>query len=125
MNFGKQKEPIFIRKDSRGEFKELLNSGKWQSLATGTMEKDAAMGYHYHKYTVVYFHLLSGKACIKTFNIETGEKASDMLNAGEGYVFRPEEVRIIKYLERSRFLLMKSHRYDPENPDLIAYNEDF
>jgi len=125
MNFGKQEKPIFVRADQRGEFKELINSGKWESLISGNMKKGSIMGRHYHKYTNVYFHLLSGKVAIKTLDIKTGEKKTDSLEANQGYIFKPQEVRVIEYLEDGQFLMMKSHRYDPKEPDLIDYKEDF
>ena len=83
------------------------------------------MGHHYHRYTVIYYYLLSGCADIKMLNIKTGGKSEDCLSPGEGYIFRPEEVRVIRYREESSFLMMKSHRYDPEAPDLIDYKDDF
>ncbi len=125
MKFGKQANPVFVRNDHRGEFKELVNFGEWRSLITGSMNAGAVMGRHYHNYTVLYFHLLSGAVEVKTLNRNTGEKVSLHLYPGEGYIFRPEEIRVILYLENSRFLILKSHPYDPQNPDLIEYPEDF
>lgn len=125
MKFGKQENPVFVRIDQRGQFNELVNSGEWQSLVFGSMKPGAVMGRHYHNHTVIYFYLICGKAKIETLNLKTAKKVSALLDSGQGYIFRPEEVRIINYLESSKFLLMKSHRYDPQNPDLIDYNKDF
>lgn len=125
MKFGKQEKAVFSRSDKRGKFSELVNYGQWQSLITGKMKKSSSMGFHYHKNTIVYFYLLSGKASVKTLNTRTGKKKRGLLKPGEGYVFRPEEVRVIRYLRDSSFLILKSRRYNHLRPDLIGYKKDF
>lgn len=121
MKFGKYEKPIFIRSDSRGTFSELVNFGKWESLISGVMKKGAEMGYHYHQYTILFFYLISGEVDIKTLNLKNKKKLFVSLISGEGYIFRPEEVRVIRYKKKSQFLIMKSHKYEEKDPDLIQY----
>lgn len=125
MKYGKLEKPVYRREDDRGIFEEIINFGNWQSLTMGTMKKGAEMGHHYHNHTIVYFFIIAGKALIKTLNIKTKEKKEFILSSNEGYIFLPEEVRIIHYAQETRFLLMKSHRYNHENPDIIEYKKPF
>ena len=119
--FGRVEGPAFSRRDARGVFDEVLTTGRWESLAVGRMEPGAVMGHHYHAHTVVFLWLLEGRARVVTVHVGTGARQECEIAAGQGYVFRPEEARAITYLEPSRFALMKSHRFDPAAPDLIAY----
>jgi dTDP-4-dehydrorhamnose 3,5-epimerase-like enzyme len=119
--FGLIQSPAFIREDDRGRFEELINVGVWESLIHGTMQKDAVMGHHYHADTILFFYLLEGTARITTVDVTTTDRREYMLEAGQGFLFRPSEARAIQYLEDARFLILKSRRYDPENPDLIPY----
>ncbi len=114
--------PIFEREDERGTFSELLNTGTWESLVHCRMKSGAVMGNHYHDHTIVLIYLLEGSAEVKTVNIHSGETRETLVETSQGYVFRPEEARMIRYLHASTVLLMKSHRYDPDNPDLIDYH---
>lgn len=125
MKFGKIKKPAFQRKDKRGVFSEMVNFGNWKNLITGEMEKGAEMGHHYHKFTIVFYYLLSGKAKIETLNLKTKQKKSTVLKPNQGYVFKPEEVRVITYQQKSQFIMMKSHVYNKNSPDLIDYPKDF
>jgi quercetin dioxygenase-like cupin family protein len=121
LSFGPIRAPVFVRKDARGTFEELLNTGRWESLIMGRMNKGAVMGNHYHRHTVLFFHLMEGSARITTIDMETKARAEYSLKAGEGFIFRPSEARAITYLADSRFLILKSHRFDPSSPDLIDY----
>lgn len=121
LRFGRVDDPAFSRRDARGTFDEVVRVGRWQSLAVGRMEPGAVMGHHYHAHTVVFLWLLEGRARVVTVDVGTGARHESEIAAGQGYVFRPGEARAITYLEASRFALMKSHRFDPAAPDLIAY----
>lgn len=123
IKFGKIKKPVFQRIDRRGSFIELINSGQWQAIIYGKMKKKAIMGGHYHQITTVLFWLLTGEAKIKILNLKTNKKSLISLSAGQGYIFRPKEARMIKFLKTGRYLMAKSHRYNPKKPDLIDYAE--
>ena len=119
--FGPIEEAAFVRRDARGVFAEVIAAGRWESLATGEMAPGAVMGHHYHHHTVVLVYLLTGRARIVTVDVGTGERRQREIGAGQGYVFRPSEARTLTYLEPTRFVLLKSHAFDPKEPDLIAY----
>jgi mannose-6-phosphate isomerase-like protein (cupin superfamily) len=119
--FGVVERPVYTRRDARGVFDELVTTGRWESVIAGTMTKGAVMGHHYHHHTVVAVFLLEGRARIVTEDVGTKARRECEIHAGQGFVFRPSEARAIHYLEDARFLLLKSHRYDPAAPDLIDY----
>ncbi len=109
--------PVFERTDERGIFRELLSTGQWEALICGRMNVDAVLGHHYHRKTVVFLFLTSGAASIKTVHVETGEKDEFVLHANQGVILRPNEAHVIRFLEESDFIMLKSHRYDPSDPD--------
>jgi dTDP-4-dehydrorhamnose 3,5-epimerase-like enzyme len=119
--FGLVERPVYTRRDARGSFDELITTGRWESVIAGTMTTGAVMGHHYHDHTVVALFLLAGRAHIVTVDVGTRTRRECDISAGQGFVFRPSEARAIQYLEDARFLLLKSHRYDPAAPDLIEY----
>lgn len=121
MVFGVVERPVYTRRDARGTFDELVNTGRWESVISGRMAEGAVMGHHYHDHTVVAVFLLEGRARVVTIDVGTKARAQHEIGAGQGFVFRPSEARAIHYLEDARFLLLKSHRYDPAAPDLIEY----
>jgi dTDP-4-dehydrorhamnose 3,5-epimerase-like enzyme len=114
-------KPVFERNDERGLFRERLNIGTWESLIDGQMKAGAVMGNHYHKKTLVYFGLSSGSARIRTVHIDTGARDEFIINAGEGVILTTDEAHAIEYLEDSSFILLKSRRYSPDDPDTYHY----
>jgi len=119
--FGLVEAPVFVRNDARGRFEELVNTGRWESVIHSTMARGAVIGHHYHAHTIVAYFLLEGRARVVTIDVNTGVRREQAVGAGQGFVFRPSEARAIEHLDDSRFLLLKSHRYDPAAPDLIDY----
>ena len=115
-------QPAFVREDARGRFEEILAVGQWESLIAGTMEPGAVLGHHYHAYTVVFFYLQEGRSRVVTVDTRSGDRREAEIRAGQGFLFRPVEARAIIHLEPVRFIMLKSHRYDPAAPDLIAYH---
>jgi mannose-6-phosphate isomerase-like protein (cupin superfamily) len=121
LTFGLVEKPVYVRRDARGVFEELLNTGRWESLIAGRMSAGAVLGHHYHAHTIVAFFLLEGRSRIVTIDVGTKARREVEIHAGQGFVFRPSEARAIVHQEDVRFLLLKSHRFDPAAPDLIAY----
>ena len=119
--FGVIAKPAFVRMDARGTFEELVNTGRWENLIHGVMKQGSVLGHHYHHHTIVCYFLLEGSARITTIDVSTKERREHALRAGQGFVFRPSEARAIEHLEDVRFVMMKSHRFDPAAPDLIDY----
>ena len=93
------------------------------------MGAGAVMGNHYHRKTRVFFHLLSGRAGVRTVDIETGRQDKFLLGENEGVFLEPGESHAIRFLVDSEFLMMKSRPYDPQDPDTFAHavpgEEDF
>lgn len=112
--------PSFERKDDRGTFQEVLNSGTWEALICGRMKPQAVMGNHYHKKTIVFLYLTSGSVRIKTVGAETGLVDEFELKTGEGVMLETGEAHAIRFLEESDFVMLKSAMYDPDDPDTFV-----
>jgi len=121
LTFGVVEKPVYVRRDDRGVFEELVNTGRWESVIAGRMAEGAVMGHHYHHHTIVFFFLLEGRSRIITVDVDTKARHEYEIRAGQGFVFRPSEARAIIHREDVRFLMLKSHRFDPQAPDLIDY----
>ncbi|MEO8391623.1 MAG: hypothetical protein ABI700_01395 [Chloroflexota bacterium] len=117
-------KPSFTRTDARGTLSEILNDGHWEALLMGSMTPGAVMGDHYHRETLVFFYLLRGSVAIRTIHIETGERDSFALTTGEGVMLHTDESHAIHFVETSDYLMMKSLRYDPANPDTFPFIVD-
>jgi len=114
-------EPIYCRSDERGTFQELISDYKWESVITGTMHTGSKMGNHYHKRTLIFFFLLNGSARVRTLNIKSGDKDSSLLGNGQGILLCPFQTHEILFLQESSFLMLKSIKYTPEDPDTFPY----
>ncbi len=109
--------PSFARNDGRGLFVEVLNGSTWASLITGDMRPGAVLGHHYHKLTDVFFYVVQGSVEIKTLHVDTGATDQFTLGGSEGVVLHTFESHAIHFLAQTQFIMMKSLRYDPANPD--------
>lgn len=113
--------PSFNRTDGRGTFQEILNGGHWEALIRGTMNPGAVMGNHYHKKTVIFFYLTSGSVQIKTIHVDTRQTDEFHLSGGQGVILRTDESHAIRFLEETDFIMLKSLKYDPQDPDTYAF----
>lgn len=113
--------PRFERTDSRGVFREILSGFPAGTVVSGRMGAGAVMGNHYHRKTRVFFHLLSGRAGVRTVDIETGHMDKFLLGENEGVFLEPGESHAIRFLVDSEFLMLKSLPYDPQDPDTFAH----
>ncbi|MBI4965823.1 MAG: hypothetical protein HY913_21275 [Desulfomonile tiedjei] len=111
----------FERNDERGLFREILNEGQWEALIAGRMNPQAVIGNHYHKKTVIFFHISNGAARIKTINVDTGAKDDFLVQSGQGVILPTNESHAIRFLEESDFLMLKSVKYDPADPDTFDF----
>ena len=114
-------KPACERNDQRGLFRELMNDGTWESLLVGEMQSGAVIGNHYHERTLIYFYLLSGSASIRTIHVQTGARDAFTLESNQAVILETNESHAITFREASTFVMMKSLRYDPANPDTIHY----
>lgn len=111
----------FERVDVRGLFQEVLNDGHWEALLRGQMHAGAVIGNHYHKRTVIFFHLTRGSTHIKTVHVDTGERDEFSLSAGQGVMLHTDESHAIRFLEDSEFVMLKSVKYNPDDPDTFPF----
>jgi len=113
--------PRFERTDSRGVFREILSGFPAGTVVCGLMGAGAVMGNHYHSRTRVFFYLLSGRAGVRTVDIETGATDKFLLGENQGVFLEPGESHAIRFLLDSEFLMLKSLPYDPQDPDTFAH----
>jgi dTDP-4-dehydrorhamnose 3,5-epimerase-like enzyme len=113
--------PGFERRDERGLFQEIVNGEPFAAVSRGRMRAGAVMGNHFHKRTRVLFFLTSGRARIKTVDVETGATDAFELSEGQGVHLEPGESHAIRYIEDSDFVMLKSLPYDPAEPDTYPY----
>lgn len=113
--------PSFERIDDRGIFREVLNDGTWEAMICGRMNTDAVIGNHYHKKTIIFFYIAGGSARIATIHVETEDKDVFLLKSGQGVILTTNESHAIRFLEESDFIMLKSLRYDPANPDTYPF----
>lgn len=118
-------KPSFVRIDNRGDFRELLNVGQWESLVYGAMKQEAILGNHYHKQTRIFFMLLSGRVTVSTENVETYERDKFTLEAFEGCYFEHHESHKIVFETDGSFIFMKDKQYHPQEPDTYPYPVNF
>jgi len=113
--------PLYERCDERGSFVEVLNSGPWEALIRGSMNPDSVLGNHYHERTTIFFYLVKGSARIKTVHVETSVGDEFLLCCGQGVLLPTKESHAICFLEESEFVMLKSERYDPSDPDTFPF----
>lgn len=110
-------------------FREILSGFPAGTVVVGRMGAGAVMGNHYHRKTRVFFHLLSGRAGVRTVDIETGRLDKFLIGENEGVFLEPGESHAIRFLVDSDFLMLKSLPYDAQDPDTFAHpvpgEEDF
>lgn len=114
-------KPSYIRLDKRGVFIEILNDKHWGNISYGKMKKGAVMGNHYHKKTDIFFFVTSGGVRIDIMDIKTAQPMSIKLSENNGVVIPSGLPHAIRFLKDSTFIMGKSKRYDPENPDTYSF----
>ena len=112
--------PSYCREDERGLFVEVTNGGPWETVITGRMEAESRLGDHYHRECRALFFLIRGRAEVKTRFLMDDVWQTLPLNAMEKIMFRPFEVHTVHFLEESDFILLKSYRYEDDNPDIFV-----
>jgi dTDP-4-dehydrorhamnose 3,5-epimerase-like enzyme len=113
--------PSFTRNDDRGVLHELLNAGEWRSVIYGQMAAGSRMGNHYHKETLVFFFLITGRADVILEDIASGERSTLELVALEGIIFQTDESHVLTFTEHTDYVMLKSLPYDPDHPDTYEH----
>ena len=111
--------PTYAREDRRGLFVEIVNEGPWETVIHGSMRRDAQMGNHYHRECRAFFYLVSGRAQIKVRHLVNDSTEVLEIGPRQGVMFRPFETHVIRYLEDSDFIFLKSYRYRDDEPDIF------
>lgn len=113
-------ESTFIRRDKRGVFVEILNKGIWKNISFGKMKKGAILGDHYHKKTDLFLFIINGRAQIDMVDIKSKKVETMVLKNNQGAFIKRGYFHKVKFLTDSIFIMSKSEKYNPKNPD--TYN---
>lgn len=111
----------YVRTDKRGVLSEVINQGVWRSVLTGQMNQGAVLGNHYHKWTEVYFHLLTGQAIVRTADVKNGRRDELVLSPNMGVFLPAMESHAIRFTRKSNFIMLKSEPYDDKQPDTYPF----
>ncbi len=111
----------FARRDDRGTFLEVRNSGPWEAVIAGRMKAGAVMGNHYHRKTVLYFFIVRGAARVDLEDVLTGERDRVELPAEHGLLLPVNRSHAVRFREESDFIMLKSRPYDPKDPDTYEH----
>ncbi len=114
-------KPGFERDDERGIFREIINSGHWEAMNWAEMNEGSVLGNHYHKKTVVFLYVVSGSAKIRTVNIDNGSRDEFTVTQGQGVMLKTFESHAIHFVQKSQVIMLKSHRFDPSDPDTFHH----
>lgn len=91
-------------KDDRGEIRDLLTKTDIDAVTYITCKKGSVRGNHYHKKTVQYDYVLSGKFALYTKLMPNGKITKRTLKAGD-IAFHPAmEAHTFVALEETVFL---------------------
>ena len=54
-------------------------------------------------------------------HVETGERDEFQLESGQGTVLRFNESHAIRFLKESEFIMLKSQKYESDDPDTFRF----
>jgi quercetin dioxygenase-like cupin family protein len=112
----------YERLDERGRFVEILAEGKWEAVIHGAMKPGSVMGNHYHLLTRVYFYLIRGQVTIDILRLTDGERRTYTLHSGKGMYLDQGVAHAIRFEEEGEFIVVKSRKYDPTEPDTYDFD---
>ena len=111
----------YVREDERGLFVEAINAGPWETVITGRMCAGGVLGDHYHKKTRMFFFLTTGRADVEVVHVSTGARQKCHLATHEGVYLEPNQAHAIRFAATSTFVLLKSIRYNEDDPDTFPF----
>ena len=92
-------------RDKRGKITDLTENQNFNAATIVTFKKNSVRGNHYHKKTVQWNYLLSGK--IKILSRIPGKKVVQaVMKQGEMYVIGPNEHHSLTALKKSELLVL-------------------
>ncbi len=109
-------KPYIEKKDARGLFSGIINSGTWEEMNIIETDEGGVRGGHYHKTTVELFYILSGRVEVE---ISGNGREKKIYPVGEGDIFLidPLEVHTFRCLTKCRWINVLSKKIDPQVPD--------
>lgn len=114
--------PTYVREDARGLFVEIVSTGPWETVVTGTMRAGAVLGRHYHRRTRALLFLTRGAARVEIADVATGDRHSARVAPHQGVYLEPDQAHAIHFEAESDFILLKSRRYTPDDPDTFPFD---
>ncbi|MBP6217204.1 MAG: WxcM-like domain-containing protein [Oligoflexales bacterium] len=118
-SFGPLK-PVYSRRDKRGLFLEIINERSWEGIHYGEMHEGHHIGGSYHKVTEAFFFVLEGQVEVSSINVATKKEELLLLGKDEGAYLRPFHVNTLSFKEQSKFILLKSHKFNSDNNDTYS-----
>jgi oxalate decarboxylase/phosphoglucose isomerase-like protein (cupin superfamily) len=106
--------PPVVFKDPRGEIIDLVDNFPFSYATVIHSAKGVERGNHYHKKTVQYVYLLTGKLRALS-QMPGGEVKSAELNPGDLVMNEPNESHALISLEESTFLVLTSGERGGQN----------
>jgi quercetin dioxygenase-like cupin family protein len=115
--------PPIVFKDHRGEIIDVVEKVDFSYATIIHSKKGVERGNHYHKKTVQYVYLLSGK--LRSLSQMPGESVkSAVLNPGDLVMNVPNESHALISLEDSTFLVLTSGERGGKNYENDTYRLD-
>ena len=101
---------------------EVMAPGPWGSVYTGTAPPGCELGNYYHRKTRTYLFLLQGEARVIVKDVADASRRARRLGAGEGIAIEPGKAHVIRFMQDSTYILLKSSRGAELEADTIEYN---
>jgi dTDP-4-dehydrorhamnose 3,5-epimerase-like enzyme len=106
--------PPIVFKDHRGEIIDLVEKVPFSYATMIHSKKDVERGNHYHKKTIQYVYVVSGK--LRALSQTPGGKVeSAVLNPGDLIMNEPNESHALISLEDTTFLVLTSGERGGQN----------
>ncbi len=109
-----------VHSDPRGSITDIVENQSIQAATIITSRAGAIRGNHFHKLTVQYLYLLSGKILYRT-RLISGEIVDTELNPGDLIVTEVLEEHAMKSLEESSFLVLTAGPRQGRQYELDTY----
>ncbi|HUO50628.1 MAG TPA: cupin domain-containing protein [Candidatus Paceibacterota bacterium] len=91
-------------RDARGVIRDIITHANVDAVTLITCAKGAVRGNHYHKKTVQYDYVLSGRMLCVSKDMKNGKKTRRVLKEGDLAFHPANEAHAFKALEKSTFL---------------------
>jgi quercetin dioxygenase-like cupin family protein len=101
-----EKIPVLVsHRDDRGEITDLLEKEDINAITLISFKKGAVRANHYHKFTIQWNYVISGKIKLVTQVLPAGEVEEIILEPGELAVTTAHESHALQALEETQLLV--------------------